>query len=317
MSFSKSMKGALFAALAATVACDQTGQVGGARPRPGAAPAGANEGGGNDALYRRLGESPGIRTIMTEFVKNVAGDPRINSYFLNKGVDPARIIECLTLQVATATGGPYQYPGNTNCRSMRDVHTGLNISRQDFEDTAGHLVAALQKYQVNPNDIQVLVAAVNATQNDIVADTNNQGTLYSRLGRRPGIEGVIVTFLGTVFADQRINGFFAGATGDQANHVRTCLARMVCQAAAGPCRYGQEVDGESGVSAAKPCRDMASVHRDINKPRPITIEDFNALVEDLIKVLDTSRVPAADKNAILGALGPTCRDIVAGGTGCP
>jgi hemoglobin len=315
MSFSKSMKGALLAALAATVACDQTGQVGGARTPPGAAPAG-NGGVVNDALYLRLGQSTGIRTLMVEFVNRVAADPRINSYFLNKGVDPGRIIECLTLQLSTATGGPYQYPGSTNCRSMRDVHTGLNISQQDFDDTAGHLVGALQKYGVQQADIQTLVTAVGATSRDIVADINNQGTLYSRLGRRPGIEGVIVKFLEVVFADQRINAFFAGASVDQANRVRTCLARMVCQAAAGPCKYGLEVDGESGVSANAPCRDMVAVHQNL-KPRPITIEDFNALVEDLVKVLDSFRVPGPDKMAILGALGPTCRQIVAGGTGCP
>jgi len=254
---------------------------------------------------------------MTDFVGRVAGDPRINSYFLNQGIDPNRIIECLTLQISTATGGPYAYPGTTNCRGMRDVHNGMNISKQDFDDTAGHLVAALQKYSVSQQDIQVLVEAVGKTAGDIVADVNNNGTLYSRLGRRPGIETVIVTFLDTGFKDNRSNGFFAGADGNAANRVRTCLSRLVCQAAAGPCKYGLETDLEPGVSVANPCKGMAESHQGIKNPRQITIQDFQAIVEDLVKVLDTARVPAGDKNAILGALGPTCRDIVAGGVGCP
>jgi hemoglobin len=312
MSFSRLSRGAFIVALAASMSCDQNGIVQGRQP-PGAAPAAA----GADALYKRLGESPGIRTVMKDFVERAVADPKINSYFLNERIDGNRIIECLTLQVSAATGGPYQYPGASGCRDMRTVHTNLNISQQDFDDTAAHLVASLQKYGVLQADINAIIGVVNTTRGDIVADPGNNATLYSRLGRRQGIDAVVVGFMQLLFADMRINAFFAGASPQQADHIRTCLSRMICEAAAGPCQYGKEVNGEPGVSAANKCKDMVTVHKDITNPRPINIMDFNWVVEDLVRVLDAARVSQDDKNRILGALGPTCRQIVAGGTGCP
>jgi hypothetical protein len=93
----------------------------------------------------------------------------------------------------------------------------------------------------------------------------------------------------------------------------------------GPCKYGKEVDGEAeGVGASNVCRSMKASHMGLTSPpggaagaRGITKADFDALVEDLVMVLDGAGVAAADKMAILSALGPTCDDIVAGGTGCP
>ena len=38
--------------------------------------------------------------------------------------------------------------------------------------------------------------------------------------------------------------------------------------------------------------------------------DFNALVEDLVAALDTYKVPAHEKEQLLGALGPMKTDIV-------
>ena len=42
----------------------------------------------------------------------------------------------------------------------------------------------------------------------------------------------------------------------------------------------------------------------------ITSADFNALVEDLVGALDKFKVKEADKNALLGVLGPMKSDIV-------
>jgi hemoglobin len=42
----------------------------------------------------------------------------------------------------------------------------------------------------------------------------------------------------------------------------------------------------------------------------ITDAEFNALVEDLVKSLDKFKVPAREKNEVLGALGGMKPDIV-------
>ena len=282
------------------------------------------ETGGGANLFQRLGGEAGIRTVITDFVVNrVLKDPKINGYFLNSTVDGGKLINCLVLQVGTLAGGPtpqFTYPSN-GCRNMKESHAGLKISMQDFNDLAGHLVAALSAATVAQADIDTIVAAVSPMATDIVEDKTNTGTVYQRVGRKPAIQTVIDMFVAKVVADARINGFFASAN---ATRLKTCLVRQVCSID-GPCKYGKEVDGEAaGVGATNVCKDMKSSHAGLTAPpggatgsRGITKADFDALVEDLIMVLDGAGVTAADKMAILSALGPTCDDIVAGGTGCP
>lgn len=309
MSFSKFTIGALMAVVTAS-ACDvpnqsanQTAGGGGTANVPPAAP--------SNALYVRLNGDGGIRTVMKDFVTRVAGDSRINGYFMNEGINANRIIECLVLQVGALTGGPYQYP-SLGCRDMKSVHTGMKVSQNDFNDTAGHLVGALTSAAVSQADINTIVGAVGAMAPDIIEDRGNNMTVYQRVGRKPAIEQVVVALMTDVYADPRIGGFFVG--GDSAR-LRTCLTRMVC-GIDGPCKHTGEVDGEPGVSAANKCKSMFASHQGINKPRAITKDDFNVLVERLVGVLDRAGVSATDKGAILGKLGPYCRDIVKDGTGC-
>jgi truncated hemoglobin YjbI len=325
-----------------------------AAARDGATDAGANDGAGADArdgsptpvidaaatdapdgaatvdagpdavstLYTRLGSQTGIRAVMTDFVVNrVLNDPKINGYFLNSGVDGARLINCLTLQVGNLAGGPEVYP-SAGCRDMKTTHLGMKISMQDFSDLANHLVAALTTAGVSATDVNTIVAAVTPLANDIVEDRTNNGTVYQRILRKPAINTLIDKVIVRVVADARVNGFFAGAN---APRLKTCLVRQVC-GIDGPCKYGQEVThaSEPGVSPTMVCRDMKTTHTGLTSPpgggagsRTIAKADWDAFVEDLVTELDAAMVAPADKAALLAALGPTCDDIVAGGTGCP
>jgi hemoglobin len=274
--------------------------------------------GAGATIYQRLGEEAGIKMVIGDFVGRVVQDPKINGYFLNAKLDGNRLTTCLVLQVASLTGGPQKYPSN-GCRDMKSTHQGLKISTNDFNDLAGHLVAALQAAKVAQADIDAIVQGVTPTAADIVEDKNNNMTVYQRVGRKPGIATVVQGFAGRVLMDNRINGFFSKAN---AARLGTCLVRQVCSID-GPCKYGEEVDGEPGVSKAQPCQDMVTVHKGMTSPpgggagKPLTIADFSALVDDLVAELDADKVPPAEKMALLGALGPLCKQIVAGGTGCP
>jgi hemoglobin len=304
MSFSKLTIGALMAVVTAS-ACEVP-------PQQSQNPQGNNPAVQSDALFRRLGGDGGIRTIMADFVTRVAGDPRINGYFLNNNVSATRVQECLVVQVSAATGGPFQYP-SLGCRDMRSVHANMKISQNDFNDTLGHLVGALTTRGVSTADIATIAGVINGMVNDIVEDRGNNATVYQRAGRKPGIENVVVAFMQDLYYDQQINGFFAGGNADR---LKTCLTRLVCSID-GPCRYGSEVNvGEPGVTQANPCKDMVTIHKDINRPRTITRQDFDALVGVLVRVLDRTGLAVADKAAIVGALGPMCKDIVKGGVGC-
>ena len=119
-------------------------------------------------------------------------------------------------------------------------------------------------------------------------------SLYDRLGGTTAIASVVDGFVGNVAADARINKFFAHVAGDTAamRQFKQKLVDQICQGSGGPCTY-------TG-------KDMKTAHAGMG----LTNADFDALVEDLVKALDTAGVPQADKDALLAVLGPMRADIV-------
>ncbi len=114
-------------------------------------------------------------------------------------------------------------------------------------------------------------------------------TLYERLGGQPAINAVVDDFVANVAADQRINRFFANANVPR---LKRLLAEQICAGAGGPCTYtGQN---------------MKTVHAGMG----VGDQDFNALVEDLIKSLDKYKVPTKEQQELLALLGPMRKDIV-------
>ena len=107
-------------------------------------------------------------------------------------------------------------------------------------------------------------------------------SLYQRLGGKEAITAVVDDFIGNVAADARINKRFANANIPR---LKMLLVEQICAASGGPCTY-------TG-------RDMTTAHTGMN----IQSAEFDALVEDLVKSLDTFKVPEREKGELLGALG--------------
>jgi hemoglobin len=114
-------------------------------------------------------------------------------------------------------------------------------------------------------------------------------SLYERLGGQGAITAVVDTFVANVAADTRINAFFHGVDMPQ---LKRLLVEQICQATGGPCTY-------TG-------RSMRAAHTGMN----ITNAQFDALVQDLVRALDTFRVPEREKTELLTALGGMRREIV-------
>ena len=74
-------------------------------------------------------------------------------------------------------------------------------------------------------------------------------------------------------------------------HVTT----LVCQVTGGPCKYVG--------------RDMKTAHAHLN----ITEKQWDAMVADFRKTLDTFKVPAVEQNELISIVGGTKPDIVAAG----
>jgi hemoglobin len=125
-------------------------------------------------------------------------------------------------------------------------------------------------------------------------DAARQKSLYDRLGGKKAITAVVDEFVGRVAADNRINQFFAATASNPAQlaSFKMKLVDQICEASGGPCKY-------TG-------KDMKTAHRGMG----VSTADFNALVEDLVGALDKFKVGAADKNQLLGVLGPMQGQIV-------
>jgi hemoglobin len=121
-----------------------------------------------------------------------------------------------------------------------------------------------------------------------------QKSLYERLGGKPAIQAVVDEFVSNCAADTRINKFFAATAADPMRLAafKSKLVDQICAASGGPCKYTGQ--------------DMKTAHRGMG----ISGDDFDALVEDLVKALDKFKVAKADQQVLLGVLGPMKADIV-------
>ena len=143
----------------------------------------------------------------------------------------------------------------------------------------------------------IVKAAVSALLLVALASLPNfakEKSLYERLGGKKAIVAVVDEFVGRVAADNRINGFFKETASDP-NRLAAFKGKLVdqiCEASGGPCKYLG--------------KDMKSAHQGMG----VSEADFNALVEDLVGALDKFKVAPADKQTLLGVLGPMKKDIV-------
>jgi len=119
-------------------------------------------------------------------------------------------------------------------------------------------------------------------------------SLYDRLGGQPAIQAVANQLADSVLADARINKWFAHASSSPANTAayKSHLTSFLCQSTGGPCQY-------TGLN-------MALAH----SGRHVTSEAFDAVVQDLVAVLDKLKVPAKEKADVLALLGPLKSQIV-------
>lgn len=122
-----------------------------------------------------------------------------------------------------------------------------------------------------------------------IAVSAQQKSLYERLGGEGAISAVVDDFIQRSAADARINKKFAKSNVERLSFH---LKQQICAATGGPCKY-------EGLSMEKSHKNMG-----------VTEGEFGALVENLVATLDKFNVPAAEKNELLGLLGPMKDQIV-------
>jgi hemoglobin len=114
------------------------------------------------SLYERLGGKDAITVVVDAFVANVAADVRINKFF--EKTDIPHLKQMLVDQICGATGGPCEYAG----KDMKTVHTGMNITEEQWNATVEDLVKALDGAGVQQKEKDELIGALGGMKNDIV-----------------------------------------------------------------------------------------------------------------------------------------------------
>jgi hemoglobin len=114
-------------------------------------------------------------------------------------------------------------------------------------------------------------------------------SLYDRLGQKPGIAVVVDDFVANIAGDNRINQRFAKTDIPK---LKVQFVNQICEAAGGPCKY-------TG-------KDMVTAHKGMN----ISVAEFNATGEAMLKSLRKHRVAQADIDSVMKVLGSMQGDIV-------
>lgn len=125
--------------------------------------------------------------------------------------------------------------------------------------------------------------------------TQNQPSLYERLGGVYSIATVVDDFIDRVMTDPRLN---ANPAVNEAHHkvppagFKYLATEMVCWASGGPQKY-------TG-------RSMADSHSHLN----ITPQEWEAFMDDFQQTLDKFKVPAAEQTELRAIVQSTYGDIV-------
>lgn len=116
----------------------------------------------DDALYRALGEKPGITALMNDTVERLFADPQIGRFFTK--TKPANLKEQLRDQVCFLSGGPCKYEGDT----MKAVHAELGIRKSDFNRMVEVLQAAMDARSIPFAAQNRLLALLAPMHRDII-----------------------------------------------------------------------------------------------------------------------------------------------------
>jgi hemoglobin len=117
------------------------------------------------SLYQRIGHAGGLLWLVNTLYLRVLADPLLMSYFKHLDDQDRQWLRwhMLTL-LAVVTGGPSKYEG----RDLHDAHADLRITEEAFDQVVGHLQATLQEVEIQQEDQQAILAAVQARRDEVV-----------------------------------------------------------------------------------------------------------------------------------------------------
>ena len=116
----------------------------------------------NETLYDRLGGEPAIGAVVDEFYDRVLADESVAHQFDDVDMSDQRSHQ--TKFISAVAGGPIQYEGD----DMETAHEGLSITDAEFDAIAGHLDDALREFDVDDDDREAVLEAIEGFRDDVV-----------------------------------------------------------------------------------------------------------------------------------------------------
>lgn len=117
------------------------------------------------SLYHRLGGYDAIAAVTDEFIGRLTSDPQFARFFTSLSTDSKlRLRQLVVDQLCAATGGPCIFIG----RTMKQAHKGLGITKAEWNRSAEHLAASLDKFHVGTREKKEVLAAVTTLEPEIV-----------------------------------------------------------------------------------------------------------------------------------------------------
>ena len=114
-------------------------------------------------LFDKYGGFATFHQLTTAFYQKLLDSEQVAHYF-NK-VDIPSLIRHQTNFLATALGGPELYTG----KDLADVHHGLSINLQDFQEVGDALEETLEEFNVDAEDIKTIMTVVSRYKGQIVS----------------------------------------------------------------------------------------------------------------------------------------------------
>ncbi|MBV6479940.1 MAG: hypothetical protein HGGPFJEG_02746 [Ignavibacteria bacterium] len=118
-----------------------------------------------ESLYKRLGGYDAIAAVSDDFIYRLATSPDLKKFTIGLNADSQRKLrQHLVDFICSATGGPCFYIG----KDMETAHTGLNITKEEWNIGAGLLAETLDKFKVPAKEKEELLGAVSSLESKIV-----------------------------------------------------------------------------------------------------------------------------------------------------
>jgi truncated hemoglobin YjbI len=113
-------------------------------------------------LYKRLGEEPGIRKIVSDVLDINSTNPLIAHHFSN--TDMEKLKQLVFEFFSMGTGGPHQYTG----RDMRTAHAGMKINEKEWTSANDDMLLALDRNGIGQEEKDEVIAILESFKGDIV-----------------------------------------------------------------------------------------------------------------------------------------------------